>query len=115
MVGRNHTPVDQQKQYSITVGSEMGFKFETKFETDFVLAKAEYTLGIERKSSQSQSITDIMTIPPGKAIAVYQEVKEYGFWAGVKDHVLGTLTENVKETTFLVGSNTQEFPEEKFI
>jgi len=56
-----------------------------------------------------------MTVPPGKAIAVYQEVKEYSVWSGVKENVIGVLGDNCRETTFLEGGANQNFPDVKYI
>jgi len=44
-----------------------------------------------------------MTIPPGKSVAVYQVVKEYGIWSGTIKNIVGTLDDGCTETTFLEG------------
>jgi len=62
------------------VGGSLNLKSELGLETDAIFTKATLTLGIEKGSSKSEQITDTITIGPGKAIAVYQEVKEYQVW-----------------------------------
>jgi len=114
MVGRNRTTESQSKQYAITVGGSLTMKVETTLETDAILTKASLTLGIERQTSKSEQVTDTMTVPPGKATAVYQEVKDYQVWSGVKQNVIGTLGGNCRETTFVQGGLDDEFPDIKY-
>jgi len=76
---------------------------ETEIEAGCIFSKASVTLGIETQSSKSEQITDSMTIPAGKSIAVYQEVKEYDVWSGALQNVIGVLGDNCTETTFLEG------------
>lgn len=114
MVGRNRTSGDQQKSYSITVGGSITFKAESTIESDAIFAKASVTLGVESQSSKSEQITDTMTVKPGRAIAVYQELKEYEVWQGIKENIIGVLGDNCKETTFYEGNVEDEFPLYKY-
>lgn len=56
----------------------------TTLETDAIFTKASLTLGVEKEAKKDEQVVDTMTIPVGKSIAVYQEVKEYQVWSGVK-------------------------------
>jgi len=116
MVGRNHSSTTaQQKSYSITVGSALKLKIESEIAQNAIFAKASVTLGVEKESNKSESITDTMTIPPGKSIAVYQEVKEYEVWSGIKSNIIGVLGDNSRESTFLEGDAKENFPEVKYL
>jgi len=55
-----------------------------------------------------------MNVKPGRAIAVYQELKEYEVWQGVKENIIGVLGDNCKETTFYEGNVEDEFPLYKY-
>jgi len=53
------------------VGGSLNLKVETTLETDAIFTKASLTLGVEKQSKKDEQVTDTMTVPPGKAIAVY--------------------------------------------
>lgn len=90
-------------------------KAETTIEAGAIFSKASVTLGVEKQTEKSEQIVDQMTIPPGKSIAVYQEIKEYSFWSGAKENIIGVLGDNCRETTFLEGGANDNFPEIKYI
>lgn len=90
-------------------------KMETEIEAGCIFSKASVTLGVETQSSKSKQITDTMTIPKGKSIAVYQEVKEYNIWQGTMQNVIGVLDDNITETYFIEGRADEKFPEIKYM
>jgi len=56
MAGRNHTSQNQQKAYSITVGSSLAMKAETEIQAGAIFTKASLTLGIEKSSEKSEQV-----------------------------------------------------------
>lgn len=90
-------------------------KVESEIESNVIFTKASVTLGVERTTETTRNITDTMTIPPGKSVAVYQEQREYDVWSGVKANIIGTLGDNCRETVFLEGGVNDDFPDIKYL